>query len=44
VSGVNLFLITKWKGLDPEVASSLNGFSDANPPTRQFLIGLNATF
>jgi TonB-linked SusC/RagA family outer membrane protein len=44
VSGVNLFLITKWKGLDPEVASIMNGFSDANPPTRQFLVGLNVTF
>ncbi|HVY74828.1 MAG TPA: TonB-dependent receptor [Puia sp.] len=43
-SGVNLFLITKWKGLDPEVATYLNGFSDANPPTRQFLVGINASF
>jgi len=36
VSGSNLFLITKWKGIDPEN----NGY----PIPRIFRIGLNATF
>jgi len=36
ISGVNLFTATKWKGLDPE--------NDLIPPTRQFLVGANATF
>jgi TonB-linked SusC/RagA family outer membrane protein len=37
VTGVNLFTITDWTGLDPE--------TDFNTPTtRQFLLGLNATF
>lgn len=35
-TGVNLFTITKWTGLDPE--------NDAVPVTRQFLFGINATF
>ncbi|MEJ7766439.1 MAG: TonB-dependent receptor [Chitinophagaceae bacterium] len=35
-SGVNLFTITDWKGLDPE--------NDGVPITRQFLVGINATF
>ncbi|MBD0367283.1 MAG: SusC/RagA family TonB-linked outer membrane protein, partial [Flavisolibacter sp.] len=35
-SGVNVFTLTKWTGLDPE--------NDAVPPTRQFLLGVNATF
>ncbi|MDQ3843726.1 MAG: SusC/RagA family TonB-linked outer membrane protein, partial [Bacteroidota bacterium] len=35
-SGVNVFTVTKWTGLDPE--------NDAVPPTRQFLLGVNATF
>ncbi len=36
VSGVNLFTVTEWTGLDPET----NGV----PLTRQFLFGINATF
>ncbi|RYY30096.1 MAG: TonB-dependent receptor [Chitinophagaceae bacterium] len=37
VTGVNLFTITNWTGLDPE--------TDFNTPTtRQFLVGINATF
>ncbi|MHA4842797.1 SusC/RagA family TonB-linked outer membrane protein [Flavitalea antarctica] len=37
VTGVNLFTITNWTGLDPE--------TDFNTPTtRQFLFGVNATF
>jgi TonB-linked SusC/RagA family outer membrane protein len=36
VSGVNLFTITKYSGVDPE--------NDTYPTTRQFLIGLNASF
>jgi TonB-linked SusC/RagA family outer membrane protein len=36
VEGINLFTITKYTGLDPE--------NDTNPPTRQFLTGLKASF
>jgi hypothetical protein len=35
-SGVNLFTITNWSGLDPE--------NDNVPITRQFLFGVNASF
>ncbi len=35
-TGVNLFTVTKWSGLDPE--------TDGVPITRQFLFGVNATF
>jgi hypothetical protein len=35
-SGVNLFTVTDWTGLDPE--------TDGVPLTRQFLLGINATF
>lgn len=35
-SGVNLFTITDWTGLDPE--------NDGVPITRQFVFGINATF
>jgi hypothetical protein len=35
-TGVNLFTITPWSGLDPE--------NDAIPVTRQFLLGINASF
>jgi hypothetical protein len=35
-SAINLFTITDWSGLDPE--------NDLIPPTRQFLIGINAGF
>jgi len=38
-SGQNLFTLTKWTGLDPE----LDGQSSI-PLTRKFLIGLNVTF
>jgi TonB-linked SusC/RagA family outer membrane protein len=34
--GVNLLTVTKWRGLDPE--------NDGIPPTRQFLVGVNAAF
>ena len=36
LSGINLSTWTKWKGFDPE--------NDLVPPTRQFIVGLNATF
>ena len=36
VSGINLFTITDWSGLDPE--------NDLFPSTRQFLAGIKATF
>lgn len=36
LSGINLFTITKYTGLDPE--------NDLIPPTRQFLVGINAAF
>ena len=35
-SGINLFTITDWTGIDPE--------NDLIPPTRQFLFGINANF
>lgn len=35
-TGVNLATFTDWTGLDPE--------NDFTPPTRQFLLGFNATF
>lgn len=35
-SGVNLFTITNWSGIDPE--------NDVLPPTRQVLFGINANF
>jgi TonB-dependent starch-binding outer membrane protein SusC len=35
-SGTNLFTVTNWKGIDPE--------NDFNPPLRQALFGINATF
>jgi hypothetical protein len=35
-SGINLFTVTNWTGLDPE--------NDLIPPTRQFLVGVNASF
>jgi len=36
VSGINLFTITKYTGVDPENA--------LNPTTRQYLIGINSSF
>jgi TonB-linked SusC/RagA family outer membrane protein len=36
VGAINLFTVTNWTGLDPEV--------DDIPPTRQFLFGINASF
>jgi hypothetical protein len=36
VTGINMFTITNWSGLDPE--------NDLYPSTRQFLVGLRATF
>ena len=36
VSGINLFTITKYSGLDPEV--------DGIPPTRQYIFGISAAF
>jgi hypothetical protein len=36
VSGINLFTITKYKGVDPE--------NELNPTTRQYLVGINASF
>ncbi|MEO7119500.1 MAG: TonB-dependent receptor [Ginsengibacter sp.] len=35
-SGINLFTVTKYSGVDPE--------NDAYPSTRQFLFGVNASF
>ena len=35
-SATNLFTITNWDGIDPE--------NDFNPPTRQVMLGLNASF
>lgn len=48
VSGTNLFIITKYKGVDPEVSlSGLTPGIDNNnfyPRTRTFLLGVNASF
>ncbi len=48
VSGTNLFIITKYRGVDPEVSlSGLTPGIDNNnfyPKTRTFLLGLNASF
>lgn len=35
-SGINLFTVTKYSGVDPE--------NDSYPSTRQFLFGVNASF
>jgi len=44
-SGINLFTITEWTGLDPE-ADSGGGPNGINviPTTRQYVFGINATF
>jgi iron complex outermembrane receptor protein len=56
VTGQNLFIITSYSGIDPEVSSNpagyqlLNGLPTAGidyaayPRPRTFTIGLNATF
>jgi len=48
VSGTNLFVITKYRGVDPEVnLSGLTPGIDNNnfyPKTRTFLLGVNASF
>jgi hypothetical protein len=36
MSATNLLTLTKWEGIDPE--------NDFNPPTRQIMFGLNASF
>jgi TonB-linked SusC/RagA family outer membrane protein len=36
VAGTNVLTFTKWKGIDPE--------NDFVPPTRQYMIGINASF
>jgi TonB-dependent starch-binding outer membrane protein SusC len=37
LGGSNLFTLTPWTGLDPEEVGGI-------PPTRSFLLGVNATF
>ncbi|MGN6530499.1 MAG: SusC/RagA family TonB-linked outer membrane protein [Ginsengibacter sp.] len=50
VSGSNLFTITKYSGLDPEVTQFSSTFSAPGvdlgmyPSSRQYLVGLNVTF
>jgi len=48
VQGINLFTITKYSGLDPELASfndTYFGVDEGNlPATKQFLIGVNLGF
>jgi iron complex outermembrane receptor protein len=48
VSGNNLFVITKYRGIDPEInmGGLTPGIDNNNfyPKTRSFLLGLNATF
>ncbi|MCS7019797.1 MAG: TonB-dependent receptor [Cytophagales bacterium] len=44
-TGQNLFLITKYSGLDPEVAAAFPGYDYANyPRARTFMLGLNVGF
>ncbi|MCH5599726.1 SusC/RagA family TonB-linked outer membrane protein [Niabella ginsengisoli] len=49
-SGSNLFTVTKYSGLDPEVTQFSSDFTAPGvdlgvyPSSRQFIIGLNATF
>ncbi len=44
-TGVNLFTITNWTGLDPETDSNFpDPLTNRTPTTRQYLIGVNATF
>lgn len=44
-SGVNLFTITDWTGLDPETDSAFPDPTTGRvPTTRQYLFGINATF
>ncbi len=41
----NAFIITKYKGLDPEVYNTGTGVDyNANPRTRTFVLGLNVGF
>ncbi len=49
VAGTNLFTITKYKGLDPELSNSDmwyfgHEFSSNYPPVRTFTLGVNLTF
>jgi len=48
IQAVNLFTITKYSGLDPELASSSDTFMGVDegnlPATKQFLFGVNLTF
>lgn len=50
VSGTNLFTITKYEGLDPEITQFSSTYSAPGvdlgvyPSSRQYLIGLNVTF
>lgn len=45
VIGQNLFLITKYSGLDPEVAAAFPGYDYANyPRARTFMVGLSVGF
>jgi len=48
VQGINLFTVTKYSGLDPELASfndTFQGVDEGNlPATKQFLIGINLGF
>lgn len=50
ISGTNLFTVTKYSGLDPEVTSSPGTYAAPGvdlgmyPISRQYLVGLNVTF
>jgi hypothetical protein len=47
VTGINVFTITKYTGLDPEESYELSNGNATNnfvPNTRSFLLGINATF
>ncbi len=47
VQGVNLFTVTKYSGLDPELGGNDNGFGvdgGQYPNTKQYIFGLNLSF
>jgi hypothetical protein len=47
VQGANLFTLTKYSGLDPEVAGSSVSFGvdyGVYPPSKQFNVGVSLTF
>jgi hypothetical protein len=47
LQGANLFTITKYSGIDPEITGGTTAFGideGAYPNMRQYLVGVNVTF